>query len=51
MQNVKQMENEFIVYDDEAKDWLDFALGSMSERMGWEFPKVIEEWLFGFLNS
>lgn len=49
MQNVKQMENELIVYDDEAKEWLDFTLGSMSERMGWEFPQVIEEWLFEFI--
>lgn len=40
--------NEVIVYEDEAKEWLDFALGSMKERMGWEFPQVIEEWLFEF---
>ncbi|MCR2105117.1 hypothetical protein CUPS4244_08525 [Campylobacter upsaliensis] len=41
--------NEVIVYEDEAKEWLDFALESMKERMGWEFPQVIEEWLFEFI--
>lgn len=43
------MEKEFIVYGDDAKEWLDFALDSMYERMGWQYPKIIENWLFEFV--
>lgn len=41
--------NSVVVYNDEAKEWLDIVLESMSERMGWSFPEVIEEWLFEFV--
>lgn len=46
-----EKENSLIVYGEDAKEWLDFALESMSERMGWEFPRVIEEWLFDFVSE
>ncbi|EAH6866955.1 hypothetical protein [Campylobacter vulpis] len=41
--------NTLIVYGDEAKEWLDFALWNMKERMGWEFPEIIVNWLFEFV--
>lgn len=40
-----------VVYREEAQEWLDFALESMSERTGWKFPKVIEGWLFDFIGE
>jgi len=43
--------NQMIVYDEEAKEWLDFVLGHMNERMGWYFPKAIEEWLFELVEQ
>lgn len=40
-----------IVYGENAKNWFGFALSDMKRRMGWEFPEVIENWLFEFIGE
>lgn len=40
-----------IVYNENARSWLNYALESMSERTGWEFPKVIESWLYDYVSE
>lgn len=39
------------VYGENAKNWFGFALSDMKRRMGWEFPEVIENWLFEFIGE
>lgn len=39
------------IYGENAKNWFGFALSDMKRRMGWEFPEVIENWLFEFIGE